>query len=742
MYQPPRLDLSNCDNEPIHIPGLVQPHGVLVVVSEPGLIIRQISANSEHHFAAAAQDLLGTPLSSLLAGEDLRNLTEEFLPLNLEASPAYLPAMQIRGAWFEPIVHRYDGATILEFEAQTGNHSRGRNAVIYTALKTKFNALNRTATLKEFCDEAALAVRDFIGFDRVMIYRFLEDGAGHVFAEARRDDLEPYLNLHFPAADIPLQARTLYLKQWLRFKVDVDDISAPLVPVQNPDTGKPLDLSYAVTRAMSPIHTEYLKNIGALASMSISIIYDDKLWGLIACHHYSPRYVPHAERMAAEITAHFLSLQVGAKELAENYGYMTRLKNAQNALIEKAGKGNDLVRDLCSEEINLLSAIEADGAAVIFDDEIQTVGITPTPGQLRELAAWLWENHPDEVFSSADLALVHPPAECYRDSASGILAARITAHKPEYLLWFRGEFVHTVNWAGDPNKPVIVGEFGDRLTPRKSFALWQESVTHTSKSWLACEIEHARSLRRSVIEIVLLRAEELRQKNEELERSNIELDAFAYVASHDLKEPLRGIHNYSLFLLEDYADKIDDEGRERLQTLVRLSERMEELLDTLLHYSRLGRTDLNLRMTNVKAVIDDSLILLQERLEATGAEIRIPQPLGIVLADAGKLGEVFVNLITNALKYNDKLQKWVEIGVTGTPNEPPVFYVRDNGIGIDAKHYDTIFHIFRRLHGREQYGGGVGAGLTIVKKIIERHGGRIWIESESGKGATFYFTLA
>ena len=240
------------------------------------------------------------------------------------------------------------------------------------------------------------------------------------------------------------------------------------------------------------------------------------------------------------------------------------------------------------------------------------------------------------------------------------------------------------------------------------------------------------------------RTRERARRNEELYQSNKELDDFAYIASHDLKEPLRGIHNFSNFLLEDYADKLDGEGRSKLETLMRLTRRMESLIDSLLHFSRLGRVDLAMDQVDLNEIVAQVVDSLDITLKQEGVEVRVPRPLPQVLADRARVGEIFSNLVVNAMKYNDKPQKWIEIGMTrngGGEDGPPVFYVRDNGIGIPEKHHDAVFRIFKRLHGREKFGGGTGAGLTIVRKIVERHHGRIWLESSPGEGTTFYFTL-
>lgn len=247
---------------------------------------------------------------------------------------------------------------------------------------------------------------------------------------------------------------------------------------------------------------------------------------------------------------------------------------------------------------------------------------------------------------------------------------------------------------------------------------------------------------------------ELERTVEKLERSNHELKDFAYIASHDLKEPLRGIHNYSTFLIEDYGDKLDDDGRLKLETLCHLSQRLEKLIDTLLYYSRVGRLDMAMKETSLEKIVNDVLDTLRPRIEELEIEVRIPMALPNVHCDAARIGEVFRNLISNAMKYNNKEKKWMEIGFEHRDDQDRdshdrhhmngaeyVFYVRDNGIGIRDKHMESVFRMFKRLHGRDKFGGGTGAGMTIVKKIIERHGGTVWIESTLGEGTTFYFTL-
>jgi len=739
-----KTDLTNCDREPIHVPGSIQPHGALIVLQEPEMKILQVSANTGALLGIAPDELLNQTWEQLLAPSDISFIKKQILPKLLEATPHYLPLLGAgkSGRQFEAIIHRFQELLSLELEEKPASSDRDEGQVeIYASLKSILADLQATDSLSEFCQMAAAQVRQFTGFDRVMIYKFLEDGSGKVVAEDKRADLEAFLGLHYPASDIPKQARALYVKSWLRMKSDNDAAPAPIVPSLNPLTNAPLDMSYAVLRSMSPIHTEYLRNMGVRATMSISIIQDNQLWGLVACHHYSPRYVTHPARMACEFLAHMLSLQVGSKEALENHEYINRLTSKHAELVRAMSEEKDFFHALLEPEVDFQHWLDAHGVALCVGDEVQLLGATPVEADVRQIVDWLMEHSDQEVFATSNLAAHYGPADGLRSTAAGLLAARLSKLKPQYVLWFRAEIAQEVHWAGDPRKPVEVGEFGERLTPRKSFALWIEEVEGKSAPWKDCEIDAARALRRSILEIVGRKAEELSKLNAELERSNLELDSFAYIAAHDLKAPLRGIHNYSRLLIESYGEQLDGDGQEQLQTLMRLTQRMESLIESLLYYSRVGRGELMRTEVNLNSLVSETLEMMQE----SNAQVHINGALPNLHADAVMLRAVFENLIGNAVKYNDKASPKVEVGYLAAGTEAgtsaPTFYVRDNGIGIEEKHHNDIFRIFRRLHGREQYGGGVGAGLTITKKIVERHGGRIWVQSTPGAGTTFYFTL-
>lgn len=744
-----QVDLTNCDREPIHIPGSIQPHGVLLVLSEPDLTFVQVSANTFSFLGRQPGDLLGQPLSSLLDPAQMAYLHDCLVTEQVDENPIYTFTLTITGAAqpFDVIAHRIHGLLVLELLTR---NDQTASLKVYRMVKTAVTACQRASSMREFAYTLATYIRTLTRFDRVMVYQFQPDGTGVVIAEDKRADLSSYLGLHYPASDIPQQARALYLRNWLRLIPDVTYQPVPMLASDPAHPSIPLDMSYAALRSVSPIHIEYLINMGATASMSISLIKNDELWGLIACHHHSgPHYLPYDIRAACEFLGQVVSLQIAEKEAMDDANYTIALQTVQAQLVEHMSVADDVVAGLTRFEPNLSAFIAAGGVAVCMEGQCVILGTTPPEPEIWRLIDWLAQHVQDDVFSTDSLPRHYPAAEALKDTASGLLAVRLARSWPNYLLWFRPEVIQTVNWGGNPEKPVEVTADGARLSPRRSFEIWKQTVRLTALPWRLCEVNAARDLRRAIIEVVLYKVEELARLNDELARSNVELDSFAYVASHDLKEPLRGLHNYAHFLIEDYADQLDAEGRDKLTTLVRLTQRMEALIDTLLHYSRVGRAELTWVEADLNAELADVVALLGPRIRESGIEVRIPRPLPRVHADQARVGEVFSNLIINAIKYNDKAEKWVEIGYFTVPSGPGdeelvphyVFYVRDNGIGIPEQHQETIFRIFKRLHGRDEYGGGVGAGLTIAKKIVERHGGAIWVASQPGEGATFFFTL-
>ncbi len=745
------VDLTNCDREPIHVPGAVQPHGALVALRGDEVV--QISENLPELLGVGA-GLLGQSLDALLPPELAAQVRSALSSGGLERNPLLLLNAAVRGRGpFDLTAHCLGDLTILEFES-TPVQPVVTDA--YSLVRSALARMNAAATLDHVVEVAAQEVQTLTGFDRVMVYQFADDGTGTVIAEKCGPDVTPYLGLRYPASDIPQQARALYVQNMLRIITDVHYRPARLLALPGE---APLDMSYCVLRSVSPIHVEYLKNMGVGASMSISLLRGAQLWGLIACHHGSPRALSANVRAACELVGQVASVQLSAWQERQDQTYQLQLQGAQAQLMERLTDAPDLMEALVGQGSPLLEFVDATGAVVCLDGEVIRMGRTPGTEQVRALQDWLGSQPEADVVHTRALSELYPPAAAFTDVASGLLGVQLSRRR-DYVAWFRPEELQTVTWGGDPSKPVQIAEDGaERLSPRRSFEAWQQTVRGRSVAWLPEEVAAARTLRRALLNIVVRRAEELRtlnddltRSNQELARSNADLDAFAYVASHDLKEPLRGLHNYSAFLLETYAQQLDEDGAAKLRTLVRLTQRMDDLIDSLLLYSRVGRVELNFRPTDLNEVLADVLDLLSARLEQAGAHVTAG-PLPTLNVDRVRVGEVLNNLISNAVKYTERAQPQIEVGAVapadrgdltvpaGVPDDAWILFVRDDGIGIRERHFENIFRIFKRLHARDQFGGGTGAGLTIVKKIVDRHGGQVWPVSTYGAGTTFYFTL-
>jgi chemotaxis family two-component system sensor kinase Cph1 len=751
------LTIINCDSEPVQTPGCIQAHGALLVLRLSDLTILQASDNAQTVLGRAPEQLLGLSVSEIIREDGQEQLRQMLMREPAECNPLYLLTLSAHpdtGAVLDVTVHTVEGVVILEFE------SSGRSTTAmpdyYSLVKTTVTKLQSAGSLQQFCDIVTHEIRALTGMDRVMVYKFHEDKHGEVVAESKRADLDPWLGLHYPAEDIPKPAREIFQRTWIRPVPDVSDALAEMVPLANPDTGKPLNMTYCVLRGVSIMYSEYLRNMEVAAALTMAIRHDDQLWGLIACHHYAgPRHVSYQIRAACEFLAQVVSLQHQAAEDKAHFAYRLKLEGTQQVLLAGAAREGGLA-GLITGTPSLLDGIDAGGAALYYLDRWWRIGNTPSEKELDALADWL----NDAVFPAASrpiyatdrLAAAYPPSKSFSGIASGLLAIPVSPAGGDLVLWFRPETIQTVKWGGNPHdKPMVAGPNGPRLTPRHSFAMYVESVRDRSMPWKQVELEAAAGMRLLIAEFRAKRAERV-VVEADLVRSNHELDAFAYVASHDLKEPLRGIHRYAHQLLDDAAPTSDAQ-RDKIEGLLRLTARMESLLDSMLHFSRVGGSELVIEAVNLNNVLAEAIDFVGAHAAAPDAEVVVPRLLPVVTCDWMRCRQIFVNLLTNGFKYSNAVHKRVEIGYIGAaethtrPGCPPgsagkdIFYVADNGIGIEVKNYMRIFKLFNRIDSHDSYGGGAGAGLTIVRKLVEQHGGEIWLDSLPGHGTTFYFTL-
>jgi chemotaxis family two-component system sensor kinase Cph1 len=730
------IDLSDCAKEPIHIPGSIQPHGVLFALSEPELTVTQVSANTASLLGRQAELLLGHSLADLLDRASLGPLTEALRSHQLQESNP-LP-ITVGPRTFDGIVHRHQGATLLELEPISPAEEH-HAWPLHRLLQRAIARLQAAKNLRELCDSAAAEVRRLTGFERVMVYRFDEDEHGEVLAEDTLEGLDPYLGHHYPASDIPQQARQLYLRNWLRIIPDREYRPVPIVPSLRPDSQQPLDLSFSVLRSVSPIHIEYMRNLGVRASMSISLVHRGRLWGLISCaNHSSPRYVPYALRIACELIGRITSQLIGATGELEELELLQRLRGLQARLVQAMREeGAEVLVGLVKHPEELMALVGASGAAVVSEGGYWTVGRVPREG-LEGLVGWLRETVKEEVFHTKALPRRYPPAEAFQEVASGLLAISLPKPVPDHVLWFRPEVIQTVNWGGNPTKPVEVEGAGLRLHPRRSFELWKEVVRSTSLPWRPAELEAAADLRRYAIEVDLGR-QVVREQEAVQSRDDV-----VAVVSHDLRTPLGAIQMQAGLILR--ALPLDKEGPWRrvqnsVEGIQRSTKRMNALIQGLLDLAKLeaGRFAIEPTPQELGGLVEECLELLKPLAEQGGISMRqkLSQPEVLVSADRERICQVLSNLIGNAIKFTPA---GGSIQLSAEPAAGTVrFAVSDTGPGIPQEQLPHLFNRYWQAKRRARE--GTGLGLYIAKGIVEGHGGQMWVESTPGSGSTFFFTL-
>ena len=730
------------DEESIQLINRIQPHGVLLVLEEPDLKILQASTNTFSVFGIAAEELVSRSLEDILDFYQVERIKLGLTENNFDLLNPMKIWLRVKGdeyIVFDGIFHRdRDKQLILELEPALTQENIPFLSFYHLA-RASINRLAKTSKLQDCGQAIVQEVRKVTGFDRVILYKFEDDGHGVVIAEEKLDSMEAYLGLHFPESDIPKAARKLFCSNWIRTIPDTHAKPVELFPPINPNNIRPLNLTHATLRSASACHLKYLQNMEVGASLTVSLIKEDKLWGLIACHHRSPKYVSYELRKACEFLGQMIFAEISATEETEDYDYNLHIASVRSQLLEYMSQAENWIEGLFTREPNLLELVDARGAAVYFNSEWITIGQVPKQENLNVIVQWLKHQLQDEeAFYTNTLPLVFPEAEIYQSIASGLLAIPIA--DKSYILWFRPEVIQTTNWGGNPHEAFEVSQENDsvHLSPRQSFQLWQETVRGKSLPWKQVEIKAAIALRKATVELVLRQAEALSQLASDLERSNAELKKFAYVASHDLQEPLNQVANYVQLLEMRYQEQLDEDAKEFISYAVSGVSLMQTLIDDVLAYSKVDRQNVEFQPVDLEVALKRALGGLQGRISETGATISY-DALPTVLADNTQMLQLFQNLIGNAIKFRSDKPPVIHIGVS--PLEDAwLLSVKDNGIGIDPQFSDRIFVIFQRLHTRDEY-SGTGMGLAICKKIVDCHRGDIWVASELGQGATFYFTI-
>lgn len=739
------INLENCESEPIHIPGSIQPHGFLLFVEGPDFRITYCSANVTAYCGIPPAEMLGKSFAGVF-GTDTGDQLSAYL--YSEAFASGNPIGLVLGPErYSCAVHAQPAGWMINAEPYPDGYLNPPD--LYQQTRRFVSRLEQTDSMEELCQFVADETRQLTGYDRVMIYRFDEAYNGEVIAEAAAAQLEPFLGLHYPHTDIPAQARALYLTNLMRMITDVHYEPVPILTMED-GQHRTLDLSYAVLRSVSPIHIAYLKNMGVGATLTISLVHNQKLWGLIACHHYSPKNIPHYTRLTAQLQGHFLSSQIAVRQSAANFSESQQIAHSlKQVLLHIGNMEASLMANLLQPAV--LDLARATGLMLSFQGKWYTYGETPEETAVAALAPFLQKAATGGVLVSHALSRDFPQAESIAATASGLIFHELGAGPHNFIIWFRKENKRMITWAGDPSRAIIKDEKG--LSPRKSFEQWQELVSGQSEPWTEAEQHAAATLAHSLqkqLNYVLLQAEEKRnrEQSELLRQAYSELESINWISMHDLQEPLRKIQIFASRLEarstnEQECHASADDAR-RIFTNAR---RMQDLIQDMQVFARLNTHELTLAPLSLNQLLDELMQDFTDEFTQNRAFLHL-DPLPEILGNAFLLRQLFSNLITNALKFahpGRTLRLSVVNGPEGIllppavalrPDDYHLITLQDNGIGFDEAHALEIFGIFRRLHAKEEY-EGTGVGLAICKKIMQLHGGAIAAAGMENEGARF-----
>ena len=715
----PLPDLAQCADEPIRVPGAIQPHGRLAVLAADSGRLLAYSANWPSEDAVRqAVSLLPADAGRMQPG----------------TGPSWIGSLPMAGRAFDATAHRQGDCLVVEYEP--GGPAAGMHAPIYAVARELLPAIQQADSVNALCQIVAREMKRLTGFGRCLVYRFDADGHGEVLAERLDEGYHSYAGHRFPASDVPAQARALYLSNQIRLIPDANYSPVPLVAARGEADPSGLDLTFASLRSVSPVHLEYMRNMGTSASMSVSIVSRGRLWGLISCHDRAAKHLPFQTRVACEHLGRLLALQIQAQEDNAEVAQRLALHQRVLTLVALMAETDGTLQRLTKPDLALHGLADADGAAVVLNDSCWTLGETPPPDEVRRLAHWI-AGRGEDLFCTDRLPELYPGGEALLPACAGVLAISISQVHRHVVLWFRRELVRTIQWAGDPRK-TLPGQ--GRIHPRKSFESWQERVRGRSSPWSPAQQAAVGELRQALIALVLRRAEEMAGHAMELGRVNKELEAFSYTVSHDLRAPMRHIAGYVDLVMEDNGDKLDDRARRYLAHVKDAASYAGQLVDALLDFSRLGRAGLKPSLVDAQAMVED--LVDEVRLQERGRTIvwELDRPLPRLWADPLLLQVAVRNLLSNAAKYTrGREPARIRIAAVSLP-EGAGLEVTDNGVGFQMKYVGKLFGVFQRLHRTEDF-DGTGIGLANVKRIVERHGGQVWARGEPDRGASFGFLL-
>jgi light-regulated signal transduction histidine kinase (bacteriophytochrome)/CheY-like chemotaxis protein len=736
--------LERCASEQIHLTGAIQAHGVLLAIDDAG-IVRMASDNLQSVFCRSAAEAIGQPLKQLIGAGALQSIHDALAQAPQGRSlPLYLHANCCGDQLIDlsTVIHRSNGLLIIELkhaemsQAETAEH-------LFAAVRESLWHFDRVADIGDYCHYIAGEIRKITGFDRVKVYRFDSNWNGAVIAESRNDVLPSLLNHHFPASDIPPQARALYEKSLVRVLADTEAQTVPIVPALNPLTARPLDLSYSVFRAISPIHIEYLRNMGVRSTITVSVLHEGRLWGLVACHHSQPQVFPHHRRELIEFIGKTVSMKIDALESVARLSSMENVRQRLQKLTDLIQTSSDIDRVVRMFETDYLTLADATGSYIHVENYRHALGLVPSHRDLGDLTAWLGQqDFRNSVFVTEHLGDTFPPAREYSGLAAGLLAVDLDNRKRNFILWFRPEVIRNIPWAGNPQGQVIHDSQGPRIDPRRSFAVWLETVRGYSNTWTQATIDAVKLFSLSVVQVLMRQAQ---LQFDEAEVANRAKSEFLANMSHEIRTPMNAIIGLSYLCMQT---EISPQQRDYLEKIDKSANNLLRILNDILDFSKIeaGRLTIEETPFELDRVLDSvgtvAAIQAQERNIEFVVQVAPGCPSHLV-GDPLRLEQVLINLASNAVKFTHAGEVVLAVSPFADEDDQMTlrFSVTDTGIGISQ---DTLAHLFQPFQQADgsttrRY-GGTGLGLSISQRLVEMMHGRIEVSSTEGKGSEFAFT--
>ena len=727
-----KVDFTNCDKEPIQFVGNIQPHGFILIFDQNSWKVEQGSENIATFLDVEIEDLFGKELESIFPEDP--SIVEQ-----IKGHSVHCPQLlTLRDRQFIAFIHKSSEKIILECEPYQPFTEKEmvESGGIISSIQAQ---LNKFDSLESISGLIAESIQSILDYDRVLVFKFDQDWHAEVIAEKVKEGIHSFQGHHFPASDIPTPARALLEIKHIRQIPDVTALPVAIRPYQNPTTGSPIDILQSELRYPSEIHLEYLRNMNVFASVSFSVMVRGKLWGLVSCTNERPVLTTfHKRQLCDQVVKAYANILISSKE-KRDYQQFQYLKQLEKKLIEPLLQSKDIVQGLSGEELNLLEITGCTGAAILLDQKVVTLGLTPDEKSILKIADWLSQNNSEAVFYTRELSASLPGAVHFQEKAAGVLALEISRFNKEYILCFKPEIKEKRIWAGNPEKPVL-GE--DRtIHPRKSFKRWEEMVKGKSQPWTTNELEIGQILQKDIVAVRLRDQnqnlknlnEEYRQVAEGLKIKNKQLEDFAHIISHNLRSPLANIQGL-YFLYQNAPAQVNPDLF--ISKVKGANDHMLATIDDLNEILKTGKSEQFQReKVHLPELIEKELQSLEATIIRKEAEVNLQLLATEVYTYKVYLESVLHNLLSNALKYSSPerkpkvvLRSWVE---------DKMFFlsILDNGAGIDLKKYGhKIFRIYQTFH---QNTNSRGVGLYLTKMQVESLGGTIKVESEPGNGTTF-----